>query len=61
MITETVFAIPGIGEAAYKAVIQGDLPFIMAYTMFGALLSVIGTLMSDLMYAIVDPRVKLVS
>lgn len=60
MITETVFAIPGIGEAAYKAVVQGDLPFIMAYTMFGAILSIIGTLMSDLMYAIVDPRVKLV-
>lgn len=59
MITETVFAIPGIGQAAYKAVILGDIPFIMTYVMFGSVLSIIGVLLSDLMYAVVDPRVKL--
>lgn len=59
MITESVFAIPGIGQAAYKAVVQGDIPMIMAYNMFLAVLSVIGVLLSDLMYAVVDPRVKL--
>jgi peptide/nickel transport system permease protein len=37
----------------------GDIPFIMGYNMFLALLSVIGVLLSDLMYAVVDPRVKL--
>ena len=59
MITEEVFAINGIGRLAYKALQQGDIPFIMGYNMFLAVLTVIGTLMSDLMYAVVDPRVKL--
>ena len=59
MITEEVFAINGIGRLAYKALQQGDVPFIMGYNMFLAVLTVIGTLLSDLMYAVVDPRVKL--
>ena len=59
MITEEVFAIDGIGRLAYKALQQGDVPFIMGYNMFLAVLTVIGTLLSDLMYAVVDPRVKL--
>ena len=59
MITEEVFAIDGIGRLAYKALQQGDIPFIMGYNMFLAVLTVIGTLCSDLMYAVVDPRVKL--
>ena len=59
MITEEVFAIDGIGRLAYKALQQGDVPFIMGYNMFLAVLTVVGTLLSDLMYAVVDPRVKL--
>ena len=59
MITEEVFAIDGIGRLAYKALQNGDVPFIMGYNMFLAVLTVIGTLFSDLMYAVVDPRVKL--
>ncbi len=59
MITEEVFAIDGIGRLAYRAVIAGDIPFFMGYNMFLALLTVIGTLLSDIMYSIVDPRVKL--
>ena len=38
---------------------DGDIPFIMGYNMFLALLSVLGVLLADLMYAVVDPRVKL--
>lgn len=59
MITEEVFAIDGIGRMAYRALIEGDIPFVMGYNMFLAILTVIGTLLSDIMYAIVDPRVKL--
>lgn len=59
MITETVFSIPGIGNSAYQALIVADVPFIMGYNMFISVLTVIGTLFSDLMYAVVDPRVKL--
>ncbi len=59
MITETVFDLPGIGNIAYQALKEGDIPFIMGYNMFIALLTVIGILLSDLAYALVDPRVKL--
>lgn len=59
MITEQVFAIPGIGQTAYNALMKGDIPMIMGYNMFLAVLTVVGTLLADLMYAVVDPRVKL--
>ena len=59
IITEQVFGLDGIGNVALAAMNEGDIPFIMGYNMFLALLSVIGVLLSDLMYAIVDPRVKL--
>ena len=59
IITEQVFALPGIGNIALDAMNRGDIPFIMGYNMFLALLSVLGVLLADLMYGIVDPRVKL--
>lgn len=59
MITEEVFSIDGIGRTAYNALKEGDIPLAMCYNMFIALLTVIGTLFADLMYAVVDPRVKL--
>ena len=59
IITEQVFDLPGIGNIALDAMNRGDIPFIMGYNMFLAVLSVIGVLLADLMYAVVDPRVKL--
>ena len=59
IITEQVFDLPGIGNKAYAAMIVADIPFIMGYNMFLAMLSVLGVLLADLMYAVVDPRVKL--
>ena len=59
IITEQVFDLPGIGNRALLAMNCGDIPYIMGYNMFLALLSVIGVLLADLMYGIVDPRVKL--
>ena len=59
IITEQVFNLPGIGNIALDAMNRGDIPFIMGYNMFLALLSVVGVLLADLMYGIVDPRVKL--
>lgn len=59
MITETIFDIPGIGNLAYQLLLKGDVPFIMGYNMFIAILTVIGVLLADLSYALVDPRVKL--
>ena len=59
IITEQVFDLPGIGNIALQAMNAGDIPFIMGYNMFLALLSVLGVLLADLMYGLVDPRVKL--
>ncbi len=59
IITEQVFDLPGIGNIALDAMNRGDIPFIMGYNMFLAVLSVLGILLADLMYAVVDPRVKL--
>lgn len=59
ILTEQVFDLPGIGNWALTATNSADIPSIMGYNMFIALLSVIGVLLSDLMYVVVDPRVKL--
>ena len=59
MITEQVFGIDGIGRLAYQALRDGDIPFVMGYNMFLAILTIIGTLFSDIMYSVVDPRVTL--
>ncbi len=59
MITESVFDLTGIGNYALTAMTQGDIPVIMTYNMFLATLAVMGVLLADLMYGIVDPRVKL--
>lgn len=59
MITETIFAIPGIGYISYQAVSDRDYPLLMAYLMLIAFLTLIGNLIADILYAVVDPRIKL--
>ena len=59
MILEDFFKIDGIGRIAYNAMVAGDIPFVMGYNMFLALLTVIGMLLTDIMYVVVDPRVKI--
>lgn len=58
MITEQLFSIPGIGYTSYNAMVKGDLPFSMFYMLFLAALTLLGTLISDILYAVVDPRVR---
>lgn len=58
MITEQLFQIPGIGYISYEAMVGGDIPFTMFYMTFMALLVLVGTLISDILYAVVDPRVR---
>ena len=59
LITETLFGIPGIGFTSYQAMIAGDIPFSMFYMTFIAILTLIGNLLSDILYAVVDPRVRI--
>lgn len=61
LITETLFSIPGIGYASYQALVAGDIPFSMFYLAFIAVLTLLGNLISDILYAVVDPRVRIAS
>jgi peptide/nickel transport system permease protein len=59
MITETLYQIPGIGYIAYGAMIVGDIPFTMFYSVFLILLTQVSLMIADIMYAVVDPRVRI--
>ncbi|MFA5361967.1 MAG: ABC transporter permease [Candidatus Omnitrophota bacterium] len=58
VIFESIFALPGIGRLFYEAVMMRDYPLIMAEVVLGALLTMIGNLIADISYALVDPRIK---
>jgi peptide/nickel transport system permease protein len=57
VIIETIFSIPGMGQLAFQALIARDYPLIMAELVLAAILTMIGLLLVDIMYAIVDPRI----
>ena len=57
VIMESLFALPGLGQLFYNAVMMRDYPVIMTLLTLGALLTLIGNLLADVAYAYVDPRV----
>jgi len=59
VLTETVFDWPGIGRLAYEAVFNLDIPLIMGIVLFAALLIVAANIAVDLLYAWLDPRIRL--
>ncbi len=58
ILTETVFNIPGIGRYAYNAIVQSDFPVVEGTVLFGAFFIVSMSLIVDVLYAFVDPRVR---
>jgi peptide/nickel transport system permease protein len=58
VIVETIFAWPGMGRLAYQAVLARDYPVIMGASVFSVFLLLFGNLIADVLYAIVDPRIK---
>lgn len=58
MITETMYQIPGIGYVSYQSILQGDIPFAMFYTAFILILTLVSLILTDILYAVVDPRVR---
>src|SRR4051812_947028 len=58
ILTETVFNIPGIGRYAYNAINISDLPVIQGTVLFGAFFIVSMSLIVDILYAFIDPRVR---
>ena len=59
VLTETVFNWPGIGRLASEAIFNLDIPVIMGTVLFSAFLIVVANLLVDLLYAWLDPRIRL--
>ena len=58
ILTETVFAYPGIGRLYFEALGQSDWPVVMAILFITAILVVVSTLLGDVLYTVVDPRIR---
>jgi peptide/nickel transport system permease protein len=59
VIFETIFSIPGMGQLFYQSTMSRDYPTIMGILVIGAVLTLIGNLVADISYALVDPRVRI--
>ncbi|MDR2727035.1 MAG: ABC transporter permease [Deltaproteobacteria bacterium] len=58
VIIETIFALPGLGQLFYAAVLARDYPLIMGNLVLGAVLTLFGNLLADLGYGLADPRIR---
>ncbi|MDP2168277.1 MAG: ABC transporter permease [Thermodesulfovibrionales bacterium] len=58
VIFETIFAIPGMGQLFYSSTMSRDYPTIMGVLVIGAVLTLIGNLVADISYALIDPRIR---
>ncbi len=59
VIFEQIFAWPGLGRLGYEAILARDFPVILTINFIAAVLTLAGTLLSDILYAVVDPRIRL--
>jgi peptide/nickel transport system permease protein len=59
IITETIFTYPGIGQLLINSLSTRDYPVLMALTMMFSFLTLFGNLLADILYGIVDPRIRL--
>jgi peptide/nickel transport system permease protein len=57
VIIESIFTIPGMGNLGFEAILTKDYPVIMAVTAISAFLTLIGLLLSDVLYVMIDPRI----
>ncbi len=58
VIIESIFALPGLGQLFYAAVMARDYPLIMGNLVLGAVLTLAGNVLADLLYGIADPRIR---
>ena len=59
VLTESTFSIPGLGQLAIQAIGSGDLPVVLGVTLLAAIFIVFANLFVDVLYAVIDPRVRL--
>lgn len=60
-VIEFIFSIPGMGKVTYEALMFRNYPIVFTVMMFSAILALIGNLVADILYAIVDPRISFAS
>jgi peptide/nickel transport system permease protein len=58
VVVETVFSWPGLGRLAYEAVVARDFPVIQGVTLIGAVIVVVTNILTDLLSAVLDPRIR---
>ncbi len=58
VITETVFAIPGVGRLAVSAISSRDMPLLQGTVIFTTALIILGNLIADVLYSVIDPRIR---
>ena len=58
VITESVFAIPGVGSLAVTAINNRDMPLLQGTVIFTAVLIIAGNLVADILYSVIDPRIR---
>ncbi|MGP8217689.1 MAG: ABC transporter permease [Bacteroidia bacterium] len=58
VVIEQIFSIPGMGQISYNALMADDYPVVLACTMSAAFLTLTGTLVADILYAVADPRIS---
>jgi len=58
-LMEIFFGIPGLGSTLYSAIISSDLPVVKAFTMLGAVLYVLFNIIAEVLYGLLDPRIRL--
>jgi peptide/nickel transport system permease protein len=59
VLTESTFSLPGLGKYAVEGIFAGDLPKVMGVTLLAATFVIVANLVVDLLYAVIDPRVRL--
>lgn len=58
IVIEIIFSIPGMGKLAYEALVARNYPIVYTVVMFSAILTLVGYLVADILYAVVDPRIS---
>jgi peptide/nickel transport system permease protein len=58
VVIESSFNWPGVGRTTFEAATQRDYPIVMTVTVYAALVSILGYLLSDILYALIDPRIR---
>jgi len=58
VITESVFSIPGVGSLAVSAINNRDMPLLQGTVIFTAVLIIAGNLIADVLYSVIDPRIR---